>query len=77
MILKNMNSLRKIYAPQKIILVLETVHSSQEQLHQYQLLTQYATTYIIFYVYLDMKSFGKHFEDKKKNGKINYFEITL
>ena len=66
MILKNMNSLRKIYAPQKIISVLQIVHSSQEQLHQSQLLIQYATTYIIFYVYFDMKGFQKHFEDKEK-----------
>lgn len=66
MILKNINSLIKIYAPQKIISVLEIVHSSQEQLHQSQLLTRYATTYIIFYVYFDMKGFGKHFEDKEK-----------
>lgn len=66
MILKNINNLIKIYAPQKIISVLEIVHSSQEQLHQSQLLTRYATTYIIFYVYFDMKGFGKHFEDKEK-----------
>lgn len=66
MILKNINSLIKIYAPQKIISVLEIVHSSQEQLHQSQLLTRYATTYIIFYVYFDMKGFGKHFEDTEK-----------